>query len=105
MTGRSHPVHWPAFLAVNVSAVIFGASALFGKIDASPVWITAGRAVFAAGLLGALALIRRTRLTLTRAQLRLVLLSGGLLSAHWVLFFSSVQWGGVAVAAVTVSSP
>ena len=104
MTGRSHSVHWPAFLAVNASAVIFGASALFGKVDASPVWIAGGRALFAAAVLGALALSRRLALTLTPAQLRLTLLSGGLLAAHWVLFFASVQLGGVAVAAVTVST-
>ena len=104
MTGPRLTVHWPAFLAVNLSAVIFGASALFGKLDASPAWITAGRAAFAAALLGLVALARREPLALTPAQLRLTLLSGALLAAHWMLFFLSAQQGGVAVAAVTVST-
>jgi hypothetical protein len=104
MTAPRHPVPWAAFLGVNASAVIFGTTALFGRIDASPAWISAGRAVFAVAVLGAVALARRIPLALTAAQLRTTMLSGALLGAHWMLFFASAQLGGVAVAAVTVST-
>lgn len=104
MTGARHPVHWPAFVAVNIAAVIFGTTALFGRIDASPAWIAGGRAVFAAAILGGLVLAARVSLALSPAQLRGVLLSGALLAVHWGLFFLCAQQGGAAMAAVTFST-
>lgn len=104
MTAVSNPSRLAALIAVNASAVIFGASGLFGKIDASPVWITFGRAVFAALTLGVLAMIFRTPLRLTRRQAAGVGMTSLLLALHWIGFFVSVKWAGVAVAALTVST-
>src|SRR4051812_43740009 len=46
---------WPALVAVNIAALIFGTTALFGRIEASPVWIVAGRGFFACAALWAVA--------------------------------------------------
>jgi drug/metabolite transporter (DMT)-like permease len=100
----AQPTRLTALIAVNASAVIFGASGLFGKIDASPVWITFGRAAFAALALWALALALRTPLRLTRRQLAGVTVTAALLALHWIGFFVTVKWAGVAVAALTVST-
>ena len=90
--------------AANASAVIFGAAALFGRIDASPVWITFGRAFFAALALAAVATIAKVRLGEVRGDLRGMVASAALLGLHWITFFASVQLGGVAVATLTFST-
>ncbi len=89
-----------ALIAVNLAAVIFGAVALFGRLDASPVWIVAGRAAFAAVALAAVVAARRLPL---RPDARVVA-TGALLAAHWAAFFASVQMAGVAVGTLTVST-
>jgi drug/metabolite transporter (DMT)-like permease len=95
---------WPALLAVNVAAAIFGSTALFGKLDVSPVWIVAGRGGFAAATLYALALLRHAQLRVARADVLAIAATGALLALHWVSFFLSVQQAGVAVATLTFAS-
>ena len=105
MTGQSSSSgRWAGLLAVNLTAVLFGAIALFGRIDASPVWIVAGRMAFAAVVLAAVGAARRT---LVRPQARHLIpaaVSGALLALHWITFFWSAQAGGVAIATLTVSA-
>jgi drug/metabolite transporter (DMT)-like permease len=90
-------------LAINISAVIFGTAALYGKLNVSPFWIVTIRAGFGAltlGLLGGY----RIDLGGLAASLRSLTLSGALLAAHWLTFFVSVQQAGVAVATLTFAT-
>lgn len=95
---------WPAIAAVNLAAVLFGAVAMFGRLDIDPVWIVAARAGFAALGLLALCLIGRRPLRQPWMRLRWMLPTGALLALHWVMFFASVRMAGVAVGVLTVSS-
>jgi drug/metabolite transporter (DMT)-like permease len=95
---------WAGLLAVNLAAVILGSAALFGRIDASPAWIVAGRTAFASVVIGGLILVRRQPVRLTGRRLGPILVTAALLAAHWIAFFASVQMAGVAVAAVTVAT-
>lgn len=91
-------------VAINLAAVIFGTAALYGKLDVSPVWITALR-----GALGALALavvggLSARLLHMTPRSLGRLVASGFLLASHWLTFFMSVQLSGVAIATLTFAT-
>lgn len=130
-------------VAVNLAAALFGTVALFGRIDASPIWIVASRAAFAAmALWGAswflepIERVRRPRgnegagVDPTRhvervggpkgsggstggptggmgrrrgrpGHVPLLAGTGALLAIHWLTFFASVQWAGIAIATLT----
>lgn len=95
-------------IAVNVAAALFGTVALFGRVEASPLWIVATRAAFASLVLAGAYLVTRRRglpSLAVRPPRRRLLLSivwtGALLAIHWLTFFASVQWAGVAVATLT----
>lgn len=107
MTGEAQDEggrRWLALGAVNLAAVIFGAVALFGRLDADPVWIVAGRSAFAVVALLLVARIWRAPLRLPTGQLAPVMATGALLAAHWVSFFAAVQMAGVAVGTLTMST-
>lgn len=93
-----------ALAAINLAAVIFGSTALFGRLDVSPVWIVVVRGAFAALAIGAIALARRAPLLLPSGLLGGVAFAGGLLVVHWVTFFFSVQLANVAVATLTFAT-
>jgi drug/metabolite transporter (DMT)-like permease len=95
---------WPALVAVNIAALIFGTTALFGRIDGSPVWIVAGRGFFACATLWAVAIARGLPLRLAPEQLRRVAVSALLLALHWLAFFTSVRVAGVAVGTLTAAT-
>jgi hypothetical protein len=95
---------WLALSAVNVVAVIFGSTALFGKLDVSPFWIVAGRGAFAASALLLLSLMHGVPLRSTNGAWPDIALTGALLALHWVTFFLSVQQAGVAVATLTFAT-
>lgn len=103
-TNPSNQGRWAALAALNLAAVLFGAIALFGRIDASPVWIVAGRTFFGALTLLAVALARRVLARPTGGQVIAGAVTGALLALHWITFFWSVQTGGVAIATLTVSA-
>ena len=89
-----------ALLRMHAATMLFGLSGIFGKLCAcSPAMLVCGRALFAAGALGLLCLVRRhAPWHGVRAQdLAGLGLSGMLLTAHFVTFFMGVQLGGVAV--------
>ena len=95
---------WTALAAVNVAGLICGSTALFGKLDVSPIWIVAGRGFFAAATVLLFAMAGRA---IFRLPLRDVLKIAGtaiLLTLHWVTFFMSVQASGVAVATLTFAT-
>lgn len=91
-------------LAINIAAVIFGTAALYGKLEAAPVWITAMRADFGALALLVLGGLSRQLLRLPAKSWLLLGISGALLGCHWLTFFISVQLSGVAVATLTFAT-
>ena len=101
MTPRS------ALLALHFGALLFGLSGVLGKLaHASPSVIVFGRAAFAAVALAAFArFVSGTRWKLiSRASGARLVLSGVLLSLHWVSFFIAVKVAGVAVATLGFAS-
>jgi drug/metabolite transporter (DMT)-like permease len=92
-----------ALSAVNLAAVLFGSTALFGKLPVSPVWIVGGRAAFAAAALFVIVLVQR-RKAAWRVPFKGALMTGMLLALHWVSFFAAVQWANVAIATLTFAT-
>ena len=93
--------------ALHIGAWMFGLTGVFGKLAAaSAAVIVLGRAGFAViALAGFAALSRRTRwYSLTLKDARSLLISGGLLAAHWVSFFVAVKVAGVAIATLGFAS-
>lgn len=93
--------------ALHIGALMFGLTGVFGKLAAaSAAVIVLGRAGFAViALAGFAALSRRTRwYSLTLKDARSLLISGGLLAAHWVSFFVAVKVAGVAIATLGFAS-
>ncbi len=101
---KSGGTQWAALAAVNLAAIVFGSTALFGKLAVSPVWIVAGRGAFAGLTLLAFAFIRRADFRLSHAEAMKTVGTGALLALHWVTFFISVQQAGVAVATLTFAT-
>jgi len=101
MTPRS------ALLALHMGALLFGLSGVLGKLaHASPSVIVFGRAAFAAVALAVFArFVGSMRWKpLSRASGARLVLSGVLLSLHWVSFFIAVKVAGVAVATLGFAS-
>lgn len=93
--------------ALHIGALMFGLTGVFGKLAAaSAAVIVLGRAGFAViALAGFAALSRRTRwYSLTLKDARSLLISGGLLAAHWMSFFVAVKVAGVAIATLGFAS-
>ena len=101
-----------SLFAIHFVAILFGATGIFGAIIQADAWmITWGRALFAV-----LTLVALNRMFSTlgsqsldafvswRAHLGAFLLSGAMLSVHWVTFFHSVKVGGIAVATLGFAS-
>jgi drug/metabolite transporter (DMT)-like permease len=101
---KGGPRLWPAVVAVNIAALIFGTTALFGRIGASPVWIVAGRGLFACLALWVVAAVRATPLRLPAGRFGPVALSALLLALHWIAFFTAVRVAGVAVGTLTAAT-
>ncbi len=91
-------------VAINISAIIFGTAALFGKIDVSPVWIVDLRATFAALVLLAFAIGRRQLRRPPVALVPSLLGTGVILAVHWITFFMAVQLAGIATATLTFAT-
>ncbi|EEF57937.1 DMT family transporter [Pedosphaera parvula] len=91
---------------IHGAAVLAGFTGLFGKwLDVSPVIITAGRTVFGSvALLITIRLMGSTVRLNSRKELLALMISGGLLAAHWLTFFKSIQVSTVAVGVLAFSS-
>ncbi|CAN1599776.1 DMT family transporter [Pseudomonas mediterranea] len=93
--------------ALHIGALMFGLTGVFGKLAAaSPAIIVFGRAVFA---VLALAVFARFASHTPWQKLRprdgwRLLLSGLLLTGHWVSFFIAVKVAGVAIATLGFAS-
>ncbi|WP_260955495.1 DMT family transporter [Pseudomonas citri] len=93
--------------ALHIGALMFGLTGVFGKLAAaSPTMIVFGRAVFAVLALATFARFagRTPWRTLRARDARRLLLSGLLLTGHWVSFFLSVKIAGVAIATLGFAS-
>lgn len=88
-------------VAINIAAVIFGSAALYGKLNVSPVWIVAMRALFACAALLAMAAYRSKLRPLDKGLWPATLSSGAILAVHWLSFFAAVQLAGIAIATLT----
>jgi drug/metabolite transporter (DMT)-like permease len=101
-----------SLFAIHLVAILFGATGIFGAVIQADAWmITWGRALFAVLSLMILsrALSAMGRITgkdpvSWRPHLGAFLLSGAMLTVHWVTFFHSVKLGGVAVATLGFAS-
>ncbi len=93
-------------VAINITALLFGTAALFGKLALSPFWIVGARASFAAiTLLVWLRIGSGMRLAPVPRELwPAAIASGVILTLHWLSFFTVVQRGGVAIATLTFAS-
>ena len=93
--------------ALHIGALMFGLTGVFGKLAAaSPAIIVFGRAAFAVLALAFFARFASgTRWQkLDAVDLRRLLLSGLLLTGHWVSFFIAVKVAGVAIATLGFAS-
>jgi drug/metabolite transporter (DMT)-like permease len=96
-----------ALVHLHIAAVLFGLTGVFGQlIQADPVVITFGRAAFAFLTLAGFAQIGRRPLLrdLTLRRFGMLIVTGLLLSTHWMLFFLSVKIGGIAIATLGFAS-
>lgn len=91
-------------IAINVAAVIFGAAALYGKMNVSPFWIVAIRSVYACLVLAGVCGVLRCFVWPSRHLIPNLIWTGAILGIHWVTFFFSVQWAGVAISTLTFAT-
>jgi drug/metabolite transporter (DMT)-like permease len=94
-----------SLLEIHSATLLFGLAGLFGKwIALSPFLIVLGRVVFAGAVLGLILLATRQSLRLIwKERAAVLLLLGGILAAHWVTFFRSIQVSSVAVGLLAYS--
>jgi drug/metabolite transporter (DMT)-like permease len=91
-------------IAINVTAIIFGTAALFGKLPVSPLWIIGVRSVVATVTLLIWGAITRELVSVPRGKWAAVAASAVIMTVSWILFYSTVQLGGVAIATLTFST-
>ncbi|VEI46991.1 Predicted permeases [Actinobacillus equuli] len=98
--------HTLALLKVHFTAILFGASGIFGAlIESSPDTLVLGRVMIALVCISLYFIWKKQPLVkLTRQAFFNQVLSGVLLTAHWVTFFTAVQVGGVALATLGFAS-
>jgi drug/metabolite transporter (DMT)-like permease len=99
--------HRAALTVAHIAAVLFGLTGIFGAlIKGDAAFVTFGRAAFAVVALALFAATQKRPLlrSLNRQGLRILALTGLLLTAHWVTFFVAVKTGGVAVATLGFAS-
>ncbi|AJE08957.1 DMT family transporter [Mannheimia haemolytica] len=95
-----------ALLKVHGTAVLFGASVIFGAlIQSSAETIVLGRVMIAFAIISLYFLWKKQPLVkLNLQQMAQLAFSAALLAAHWVTFFVAVKVGGVAVATLGFAS-
>jgi len=93
-------------IAINLTALLFGTAALFGKLALSPLWIVGMRAAFASATLLICTWTGPARPLgrVPRELWRPLIASGVIIAVHWVTFFAVVQLGGVAIATLTFAT-
>ena len=93
------------FLALHLSLILFGMSALFGKtIVASPIVVTCIRSLMGSLALTCLLVWWTGTLPWSSRLVRRTFLSGALLALHWSSFYGSIQSGSVALGMLTCAA-
>lgn len=98
---------WKYHLALQCCALLYGSTALVGKLFSAPMaTLVFGRGVLAIILLVSfLTLVKRERVfTMCRKKCLQLLFMGCLLGVHWWTFFVGIQKGGVAVGTLGFAS-
>lgn len=95
-----------ALFKVHCTAVLFGATGIFGVlIESDSFVLTLARLLIAFLALSLFFLFKKTRLQkLNLEEMGIQALLGGLLTAHWVTFYIAVKVGGVAVGTLGFAS-
>ncbi|MGC6406332.1 DMT family transporter [Bisgaard Taxon 45] len=95
-----------ALLKVHGTAVLFGASGVFGALaETGADMIVLGRVLIAFVALSLFFLFRRQKLIpMQRCELASQGLSGVLLGVHWVSFYQGIKVGGVAIGTLGFAS-
>ena len=98
--------HTLALLKVHSTAVLFGASGIFGAlIQSSADTLVLGRVWIAFFMISLYFIWKKQPLvSLSKKEIGQLALSGALLAAHWVTFFVAVKVGGVALATLGFAS-
>ncbi|EEX50313.1 DMT family transporter [Pasteurella dagmatis] len=98
--------HSLALIKVHGTAILFGASGIFGfLIESSSEALVLGRVLIAFASLALFFLIKKQVLTkLSLKEMLLQLFLGGLLALHWVSFYQGIKVGGVAVGTLGFAS-
>ncbi len=99
--------HSRALLSMHVAALMFGLTGIFGKlIQAGPMVIVFGRALFAVGALFLFArLFTRPILRgVTRQRFLQLAMCGFFLGVHWLTFFHAVKIAGVGIGTLGFAS-
>ena len=95
--------HTKGLIAINISAVIFGSAALFGKLNVSPFWIVSMRGLFASITLLIVGVARK-EIVNPKTNIKSLITTAIILALHWLTFFLSVQLSGVAIATLTFAA-
>lgn len=93
--------------SAHIAAVFFGLTGVLGHvIQASPMTITFGRALFAVLALLAVSISLKASILrgLDRRRTISLICSGVALTIHWVTFFMAVKTGGIAIATLGFAS-
>jgi drug/metabolite transporter (DMT)-like permease len=91
-------------VAINITGVIFGTAALFGKLAVSPFWIIGVRSAVATLTMLVWGHLSRELKPVPRAQWGGVATSAAVMIVSWYLFYSTVQQGSVAIATLTFAT-
>lgn len=91
-------------VTINVTGVIFGTAALFGKLPVSPLWIIAVRSAVATLVIVAWALATRALRPVPRTSWGGIAASAAVMVVSWYLFYSTVQLASVALATLTFAT-
>ena len=93
------------YLLLHLIVFIWGFTAVLGaliSLDAIPlVWF---RMLLAALFIGIFVAIRRINLRVTKRQLTILIISGGVIALHWVTFFMAIKVSNVSVTLATIST-
>jgi drug/metabolite transporter (DMT)-like permease len=97
------PEQTKGLIAINIAAIIFGSAALYGKLNISPFWIVSMRGIFASATLLLVGIVRKEIIN-PKADIKSLLITGIILSLHWLTFFLSVKMSGIAIATLTFAA-
>lgn len=92
-------------IALHSAVLLFAISGLFGKWLTLPaVYITFGRAAFAALAILLLLQITRKSIAVSKGQLAALAATGVVLAFHWASFFHAIQIASVAIGLITFAT-